>query len=85
MIYKLSQDGRKLTYAAWRKLGGCGIPNMNSVFITLGPIAHWDKNLITLGDIEDACPATGRDFARFAVQNLNKPLMAVPYDRLAQI
>lgn len=80
MIYKLSETGRQVTYAEWRKIGGCGMPNSsNAMNGNLGPMARWDIHKITLGDIEDSCPYTGRCFARFAVEHLSRTNMSVPY------
>ncbi len=79
MIYKLSDIGRNITYAEWRKFGGCGLPKSTLAYKKLGPIAHWDMNKLTLGEIENACPYTGRSFARFAVEHLDRPSMGVPY------
>ena len=80
MIYKLSESGRRYTYYNWRKMGGCGVPNNTNATDHLGPIAHWNVKNLTLGQIEDACPYTGRVFARFAVEHLDRQAMAVPYD-----
>jgi len=77
-IYQLSEPGRNVTYAAWRKMGGCGLPNNTHAPGQLGPIAHW-KTEVTLGQIEDVCPYTGRCLAYFAVEHLNRLDMAVPY------
>lgn len=82
MIYQLSDTGRRLTYGEWKKAGGCSPPGRTMAYGTLGPIAHWDIDKLTLGDIEDACPYTGRDFARFAVEHLRKPSLAMPYKSL---
>lgn len=80
MIYKLSETGRRRTYFDWRKMGGCGVPNNTRATTHLGPMVHWDVQNLTLGQIEDACPYTGRCFARFAVEHLGRPTMVVPYD-----
>ena len=79
MIYRLSDEGRKMTYFEWRKIGGCGMPNWNMTGRTLGPMARWDVHTLTLGEIEDACPGTGRSFARFAVEHLGRTLLSSPY------
>ena len=81
MIYELSEEGRQITYSDWRKMGGCGVPNGTRATCNLGPMAHWNINELTLGQIEDACPYTGRCFARFAVEHLNHHKIAVPYVR----
>jgi len=66
--YKLSLYGRKLTWETWKTIGGCGIPNCTSAYHSLGPQSKWEN--IMLGDIEDACPFTGRSLARFAIERL---------------
>ena len=80
MIYKLSNEGRDMTYTKWRKIGGCGIPNNSMAPKYLDAVSRWDINKVTLGQIKDACPYTGRGYARFATTHLNRPTMAQPYD-----
>jgi len=77
-IYQLSDSGRQMTFKAWKKAGGCGVPNNSNAFRGLGPLAGWRAEM-TLGEIEDACPYTGRCIARFAVEHLEKTDMAIPY------
>ena len=77
-IFQLSEAGRAMTLKAWLKIGGCGLANNTMAPFTLGPKAKWPPT-ITLGAIEDACPYTGRTLAGFAVRELNRPDLAVPY------
>ena len=77
-IYQLSDYGRSVTWVTWKSLGGCGIPNNTMMFRKLKPISTWNKSM-NLGTIEDACPFTGRSFARFAVDRLKIPEFAKPY------
>ena len=78
-IYQLSAYGKALTYKTWRFIGGCGLPNDTQAYRNLGPQAKWNDAL-TLGEIESACPYTGRSFARFAVTRLNMPEFAAEYE-----
>jgi hypothetical protein len=80
MIYQLSDNGRHVTLAEWKRIGGCGLPGDTGCYRKLGPPAKFDHNALTLGQIEDACAYTGRSLARFAVEHLNKPEMAKPYE-----
>ncbi|WP_341232409.1 hypothetical protein [uncultured Methylophaga sp.] len=82
MIYQLSNYGRAITFQTWKSIGGNGLPNHTNAYKKLGPLAKWDKSKITLGDIEDACPATGRGLARFAAENLLIPAIAKQYEGL---
>ena len=77
-IYRLSDEGRKVTWRQWLRIGGCGLSHTSewSVCRVLGPAAHWSED-ITLGDIEDAWPAAGREIARFAATHLRKPELVV--------
>ncbi len=84
-IYKLSESGRRKTYSLWIKIGGCGVPNDTFATTKLGPMTRWEKQNITLGQIEDACPYTGRSLARFAIDYLDKPTMAIPYDNKSEV
>ena len=83
-VWQLSKAGRVIPYSVWKnKLGGCGLPNNTNAFSKLGPEAKWSKE-ITLGDIEDACPYTGRALAGFAVRNLGHGSLAEPYETIAE-
>jgi len=77
MVYQLSDYGRAVDWKTWKTLGGSGLPGNTNAHKTLGAPAHW-KN-ISLGQIEDACPATGRSLAYFAVTNLKIPELAKPW------
>jgi len=79
-IFKLSGFGRDVSFQSWKAMGGCGLPNNTNAFSTLPPMSHWKNQEITLGNIEDACPYTGRALARFAVEHLSMACMAGPYD-----
>lgn len=78
MIYRLSDAGRALLWTQWQKIGGCGIPNDSEAPKHL-PQSRWDTVGMRLGDIEDACPYTGRTLARFAVSHLQRPELADEY------
>lgn len=78
-IFRLSEKGRRLTYKRWIHMGGCGLPNCTHAYEILGARAHWNENT-TLKQIEDACPFTGRVFARFAIDILKKPEYTKAYD-----
>jgi hypothetical protein len=76
MIYELSVAGRACTYSRWKDtLKGCSLPNNTMAYRKLGPESHWDNEFPTLGQIADACPATGRSLARFAIEFLQNDLM----------
>ena len=83
-IYKLSPEGRRLTFLAWKELGGCGLPNNTNAYCKLGPVGKWDKD-VTLGDIADACPYTGRALAGFAVRHLNLSELAEEFEVVRRV
>ena len=77
-MYKLSKTGRTITWSRWKSIGGCGLPNDTCAPKNLEcPVAKWDEQFPTLGQIEDACPYTGRSLARFAMEHLGNDLMVV--------
>lgn len=80
MIYQLSESGRAVEWCHWKGMGGCGLSEVSELMACrkLGPVAHW-KDSVTLGDIEDAFPAAGRELARFAVEHLGRSEYAAPY------
>lgn len=80
MIYQLSESGRAVEWRHWKEIGGCGLSEVSEFMACrqLGPMAHW-KESVTLGDIEDAFPAAGRELARFAVERLGRSEYAAPY------
>jgi hypothetical protein len=80
MIYQLSDKGRELTWKQWQKLGGCYVPNNSMAGKTVGSESTWLKNNVTLGQIEDDCPYTGRALAGFALRVLDKKDLAKPYE-----
>ncbi len=79
MVYQLSDEGGNLTWQQWQAIGGCNVPNNSMAGKTVGAQSTWLINGITLGQIEDACPFTGRSLAGFFVRNLNMPEMAIEY------
>lgn len=79
MVYQLSDKGRNLTWQQWQAIGGCNIPNNSMAGKTAGPQSTWLINGITLGQIENDCPYTGRSLAGFAVRLLNQVALAKPY------
>lgn len=78
-VYQLSDYGRALTWQTWESLNACGIPNCTNAYKTLGPQACWPKDL-TLGEIEDACPFTGRSLARYAKIRMKMDDFVKPYE-----
>ncbi len=78
-VWVLSEKARRIPWPEWLKIGGCGTPNDSMAFVELGPECHWDED-VTLGDIADACPYTGRTLARFAVEHLGRGDFAEPYE-----
>lgn len=78
MIYQLSEYGRAVTWETWVSIGGCGLGNCTNAYDVLGPKSHWNTN-VTLGDIENACPYSGRSLAYFAKENLNLDEFSRPY------
>ena len=78
-IYQLSKTGRNITYARWLNMGGCGLPNNSNAPSVLGPVSKWDEDFPTLGQIEDACPYTGRTLAGYAMRQLGNDLMVIEY------
>ena len=69
-IYQLSDYARAVDYKTWKSIGGCSAPNNTIALI---------RDDMTLGEIEDICPYTGRGFARFAVDHLKLDSFAIPY------
>jgi len=87
-VWKLSEEGRKLTWNEWKHAGGCSLSNLGEGMAArnLGlPPAAWERGEITLGRIEDAWAAAGRELAGFAVRHLNRPEWAVPYEEEAHV
>jgi len=81
-MYDLTEMGRALTWTAWKNAGGCGLSAVSTAEVGthLGrPEAAWSRDGTTLGQIADACPWAGREIARFAADNLNRPEWAVPH------
>jgi len=77
-IYQLSQAGRSVSWSRWKSMGGCGLPNDTRAPQKLDcPIAKWDDDFPTLGQIADACPYSGRTLARFAMEHLKNDLMVI--------
>ena len=72
LIYNLSPKALGITWHQWLSMGGCGIPNDSSAPQRLGPAAYWQENGVTLEQIAQACPYTGRSLARFAVEHLSR-------------
>ena len=78
-VYKLSDAGRAMLWRDYQAYG-YGLSdlarwNLSKVF---GPIARWASDL-TLGQIEDAHAATGREIAGNFTRILNLPELAAPY------
>jgi len=78
MAYQLSDYGRALDWKSWQFLGGSGLPGSTNAYKTLGPQIFWQN--MTLGKIEDACPATGRSLAYYAINNLKMPEFVKLYE-----
>lgn len=78
MVYRLSAAARTLTLREWRRMGGCGIS-------TSGEWQAREKLGInlrmmeerTLGEIEDASVVAGRGLARYAVERMGRPDLAL--------
>lgn len=78
-VCKLSDAGRAML---WQDYQTCGYGlshlaqwNLSRV---LGPIAHWAPDL-TLGRMEDACAAAGREIAWVFNEMLKLPALTMPY------
>lgn len=78
-VYKLSDAGRAMLWRDYQAysygLSNLAQWNLSKVF---GPIAHWTLKL-TLGQIEDANAAAGREIAGNFTRILNLPAFATPY------
>lgn len=72
-VYQLSDYGRAVNLGTWRAIGGCGLANNHACRFRLA-------DDVLLGQIEDACPMSGRTLARFAVERLNIPSFAERYN-----
>ena len=70
MLYKLSNNGRELTWIEWIKLGGCNLPLLSYELVSrkIGPSSVWAITGVNLGQIEDIDPAAGRYLAGFALE-----------------
>lgn len=79
MVYQLSEKARQMTYTEWFRIGGIAVPGNSIAPKLIGSESSWKTNGVTLGQIEDACPFTGRSLAGFFVRNLNMPDMAIEY------
>lgn len=79
VVYKLSKKGRETLYSEWLKLGGCAPPNWTRACKKLGAVRNWKRFNIKLGGIEEACPATGRMFAKFAAENMHEVSLVIPF------
>jgi len=65
--YRLNDLGKALTWAQWKKSGGCGLSHIASVEASrkIGPEAYWKRDSITLGDIAGASVLADRELARW--------------------
>ena len=61
--YILSRQGRALTWGQWRQMAGTSLRQDTKFMWPADPL---DDDAVTLGEIADACPATGEQLARFA-------------------
>ncbi len=77
-IYTLSEAGKAMTWAAWKRLGGCGLSNHEQprVVTQCGPVSTWGER-VTLGQIAAASQVASRELAGFAVRNLLRPEWAL--------
>lgn len=80
-VYNLSAKALGIGWHQWLSMGGCGIPNDSLAPLRLGPVAHWQKNGVTLGQIAQTCPYTGRSLARFAVEHLSRKELSDSYNQ----
>ena len=80
-VYNLSPKALGITWHQWLSMGGCGIPNDSAAPQRLGPVAYWKKNGVTLGQIAQVCPYTGRSLARFAVEHLSRKELSDSYNQ----
>lgn len=82
-LYRLSAQGRRISWREWQRMGGCGLSEIDRCMVArvYGPQSHWSEDL-TLGEIEDAWLPAGRGLARFAVEHLGRPEWAeMEYER----
>ncbi len=68
--YMLSEHWRKMTWADWKREGGCGMSGMSN-----GMVCHKLGRLDarTLGEIADAWAPAGRELARYAETRMKTP------------
>jgi len=71
IIYQLSEEGRKILWRNWKQIKGCGLSGESQGMVTRRILGRFTDE-ITLGQIEDAWPAAGRELARFAKDHLKK-------------
>lgn len=78
-VYKLSDAGRAMLWRDYQAYG-CGLSDLArwSLSKVFGPIAHWPSDL-TLGRVEDAHAAAGREIAGNFTRALNLPSLVKPY------
>lgn len=77
--YRLSGAARALTWRQWQRLKGCGLSDWARYEATpaLGPLSVWSARGVTLGDVAAASVLADRELARYAVERLGRPDLAV--------
>ena len=79
--YRLTKSGRNITWAEWKKHGGCGLSSMAISVVktgTVGPESVWKKRGVLLGDIADASVLADRELARYCIEHWAREDLAVP-------
>lgn len=73
-IYRLSKSGRDVSWTEWKKHKGCSLSDLGEALVskTLGPSSKWSRKGVSLGDIEKADSGSGRDLAKFIVNEWNR-------------
>ena len=68
--YTLSEIWRRMTWADWKREGGCGLSGQSSGMVCqkLGKLES-----STLGEIADAWAPAGRELARYAETRMKTP------------
>lgn len=76
----LNDAGRAMSWKEYQRFG-YAISHIEVWHLSrsFGPIARWPDHL-TLGEIEDACPAAGRLIARVFADHVNRRDLTVPLE-----
>lgn len=78
MTYLLSDDAKTMSWACWKRMGGCGLSDNVAGRGWAGTREHDNT---TLGELQERCVTAGRQLASFGRDHLKLPNWAVEEQR----